>query len=171
MSRSDVRQQAGPRDEAEQLALVFDLRRAPGFLFRLLDNRTAALFQSLSAGPDITARQFGVLLTLFQSGPMRQTKLGQILAMDRSTLTEMLQRLTERSLVTRRAVAEDRRVSEIRLTAAGKSVLLQTIQSAAAAQNMLLNCLTESEKRSFLSCLNKIAENIDVEVAEPAPVA
>ena len=156
MRRSSPKRDADAPANAERMAQSFDLARAPGLLFRLLDNRAAALFQSLTAEYEITARQFGVLLILFQNGRMRQTQLGQAIGIDRSTLAEMLQRLADRSLVLRRTPPDDRRITEVQLSAAGRSLLLETIEAASKAQTILLSCLTHQEQTQLIAFLVKM---------------
>jgi DNA-binding MarR family transcriptional regulator len=119
------------------------LHELPGYLIRRLDSRAASLYETFTGQSDLTPRQFGVLLTLFQAGPLPQTELGNRLHLDRSTLGEMLQRMVERKLVERRAHERDRRAVEITLTHTGKSALLAAVQQALEAQEALLSPLPD----------------------------
>jgi len=122
-----------------------------------LDSRAASLYERFTDQSDLTPRQFGVLLTLFQSGPLPQTELGNRLHLDRSTLGEMLQRMVDRRLVERRAHEKDRRAVEIVLTQTGKGALLKVVEQALQAQEALLSPLPDYLRPVFLKCLQILA--------------
>ena len=145
-------------ETAMRLADEFVLHRAPGYLLRQLDSRAAALYEAHTGQSDLTPRQFGVLLTLFQSGPLSQTELGIQLHLDRSTSGEMLQRMLERKLVSRQPRKEDRRAIEIALTPQGRRALLKTVERASAAQQALLSPLPDYLRPVFVKCLQILAE-------------
>ena len=150
------------RDKAlaqlERVATELDLQRLPGYLIRRLDSRAASLYEQFTGQTDLTPRQFGVLLTLLQSGALAQSELGNRLHLDRSTLGEMLQRMVERNLVDRRAHEHDRRAIEVVLTEIGRKALLRTVEQAAEAQEALLSPLPVYLRPVFLKCLEILAE-------------
>src|SRR5438874_11533763 len=152
---------AGP---TETFAHGLVLHELPGYLIRRLDSRAAFLYEKFTAQSDLTPRQFGVLLTLFQAGPLPQTELGNRLHLDRSTLGEMLQRMVDRKLVERRAHERDRRAVEIVLTQTGKTAMLTVVEQALEAQKALLSPLPAYLLPVFLKCLQILAdadENVD----------
>src|SRR6266852_6321530 len=113
--RSDVR-------SADEIARTLKLDKGLGFLVRLLDTRVHLLYEQLTGQNDITPRQFGVLLTLHQQGTLTLTELAGHIRVDRSTLGEMINRMAERSLITKRNNGNDRRSAEVLLAPAGKMV-------------------------------------------------
>src|SRR5438874_11275586 len=149
---------AGP---TETFAHGLVLHELPGHLIRRLDSRAASLYETFTGQSDLTPRQFGVLLTLFQAGALPQTELGNRLHLDRSTLGEMLQRMVERKLVERRAHERDRRAVEITLTDAGKSALLAAVRQGLTAQEALLSPLPDYLRPVFLKCLQILADAED----------
>lgn len=155
---------SGNSDLARATAFARDasLQELPGYLIRRLDSRAAALYETFTGQSDLTPRQFGVLLTLFQSGPLPQTELGNRLHLDRSTLGEMLQRMVERKLVERRAHEQDRRAVEIILTTTGRTALLGAVMQALEAQEALLSPLPAYLRPVFLKCLQILADAEDV---------
>jgi MarR family transcriptional regulator, temperature-dependent positive regulator of motility len=150
------------RDKAlaqlERVATELDLQRLPGYLIRRLDSRAASLYEQFTGQTDLTPRQFGVLLTLLQSGALAQSELGNRLHLDRSTLGEMLQRMVERNLVDRRAHEHDRRAIEVVLTEIGRKAVLRTVEQAVEAQEALLSPLPVYLRPVFLKCLEILAE-------------
>jgi len=147
--------------QTESFARSILLHELPGHLIRRLDSRAASLYETFTGQSDLTPRQFGVLLTLFQAGALPQTELGNRLHLDRSTLGEMLQRMVERKLVERRAHERDRRAVEITLTDAGKSALLAAVRQALEAQEALLSPLPDYLRPVFLKCLQILADAED----------
>ncbi|MGE0231439.1 MAG: MarR family winged helix-turn-helix transcriptional regulator [Flavobacteriaceae bacterium] len=145
-------------DSIEEEIGKFRLQRAPGFLFRQMDARSTALFLASAVDPDITPRQFGLLMTLYQSGPMLQSDLGRAMCIDRSTLGEMLSRMLERGLVERRAWPQDRRVSQIAITDSGKDLFRTHFSAARRSQQELLAPLREDEREFFLNCLVRLTD-------------
>ena len=147
--------------QSEAFARGLVLHALPGYLIRRLDSRAASLYERFTAQSELTPRQFGILLTLFQLGPLPQTELGNRLHLDRSTLGEMLPRMVERNLVERRAHERDRRAVEIALTETGKSALLALVQQALDAQEALLSPLPDYLRPVFLKCLQILADSED----------
>src|SRR5664279_5819784 len=123
-TKLDVRSAANEKS-AEQIARRLKLDKGLGFLVRLLDTRVHLLYGQLTAQNDITPRQFGVLLTLHQQGTLTLTELAGHIRVDRSTLGEMINRMAERSLISKRNNGSDRRSAEVLLAPAGRSALFR----------------------------------------------
>src|ERR1700675_3361264 len=143
---------------ADEIARTLKLDKGLGFLVRLLDTRVHLLYEQLTGQNDITPRQFGVLLTLYQQGTLTLTELAGHIRVDRSTLGEMINRMAERSLVTKRNNGSDRRSAEVLLAPAGKSVLLKIVGGAAQLQTALLAPLAAEDRANFMRCMTLVAE-------------
>ena len=143
---------------AEDIARTLKLDKGLGFLVRLLDTRVHLLYGQLTAQSDITPRQFGVLLTLHQQGTLTLTELAGHIRVDRSTLGEMISRMAERSLITKRNNGSDRRSAEVLLAPAGRAVLFEIVSGAAQLQGALLAPLAAEDRAHFMRCMKLIAE-------------
>jgi DNA-binding MarR family transcriptional regulator len=143
---------------AGEIARTLKLDRGLGFLVRLLDTRVHLLYEHLTAQSEITPRQFGVLLTLYQRGTLTLTELARQIRVDRSTLGEMINRMAERSLITKRNNGNDRRSAEVLLAPAGRYVLLEIVAGAAQLQGALLAPLPAEDRAHFMRCMKLIAE-------------
>jgi DNA-binding MarR family transcriptional regulator len=143
---------------AGEIARTLKLEKGLGFLVRLLDTRVHLLYEHLTAQNEITPRQFGVLLTLHQQGTLTLTELARQIRVDRSTLGEMINRMAERSLITKRNNGNDRRSAEVLLTPAGRNVLLEIVAGAAQLQGALLAPLPAEDRAHFMRCMKLIAE-------------
>jgi DNA-binding MarR family transcriptional regulator len=155
--KADVRS-AAEEKPSEDIARRLKLDKGLGFLVRLLDTRVNVLYEQLTAQSDITPRQFGVLLTLHQRGTLTLTELAGHIRVDRSTLGEMINRMAERSLVTKRNNGSDRHSAEVLLAPAGKSVLLKIVGGAAQLQTALLAPLAAEDRAHFMRCMKLVAE-------------
>ena len=150
---------------AAELARNWQLEGGIGFLLRLLEARYDGLYQSLTRQTDITPRQFGVLMALYQQGPMTASVLADRISCDRNTLSEMLKRMAERRLLSKKSNPEDRRSIQVQITAKGEEALLAVVPAAAELQNLMLASLRKEDRTHFLKCLLAIAK------ASPAATA
>ena len=142
----------------EDIARTLRLDKGLGFLVRLLDTRFKILYEQLTTQSEITPRQFGVLLTLYQCGTLTLTRLAGHIRVDRSTLGEMISRMEERSLITKRINENDRRSAEVSLAPFGKHALLQLVSGVSQLQTVLLAPLAAEDRPHFMRCMKIIAE-------------
>ena len=117
-----------------------------------------AIYQKHTGQSEITPRQFGVLLTLYQNGRMTQAEVSKAMFIDKSTLGEMVQRMVDRGLVRRRIPESDRRTAELWLSDIGVRTLARSIPQADAAQEELLAPLPPEYRALFLKCLRILAD-------------
>jgi DNA-binding MarR family transcriptional regulator len=140
------------------VARHWQLEGGIGFLLRLLEARYDGLYQKLTRQNDITPRQFGVLMALYQQGPMTPSVLADRISCDRNTLSEMLKRMTTRRLISKKNNVEDRRSIQIQITAKGEAALLGVMPAAAELQNLMLAPLRKEDHAHFLKCMLAIAK-------------
>jgi DNA-binding MarR family transcriptional regulator len=148
------------------IARNWQLEGGIGFLLRLLEARYDILYQNLTGQSDITPRQFGVLIALYQQGPLTPTVLAEHISCDRNTLSEMLKRMTTRKLIAKKSNSQDRRSIQVQITAKGEEALLAVIPAAAELQNIMLAPLRKEDRAHFLKCMLAIAK-----AAPPASAA
>lgn len=143
--------------DPEEIARKLKLGDGIGFLARVLSARADMLFHQLTEQDTITPRQFGALLTLHQRGPLTLTELARELKVDRSTLGEMMRRMTVGKLVSRSENAEDLRSYRVAITPAGRKVLLSLVVSAAELQDRLFAVVPPDDRRAFFQALKAFA--------------
>jgi len=142
-----------------EVARDWHLEGGIGFLLRLLEARYDVLYQNLTRQNDITPRQFGVLMALYQDGPLTPSVLAERISSDRNTLSEMLKRMTARKLISKKDNAEDRRSFQIQITAKGEAALLKVVPAAARLQELMLAPLAKRDRAHFLKCMLAIAKS------------
>lgn len=143
---------------AAEIARNWQLEGGIGFLLRLLEARYDVLYQNLTRQNDITPRQFGVLMALYQQGPLTPSVLAERISSDRNTLSEMLKRMVARKLISKKNNAEDRRSIQVQITAKGEAALLSVIPAAAKLQDLMLAPLHKEDRAHFLKCMLAIAK-------------
>jgi DNA-binding MarR family transcriptional regulator len=146
------------RMDAVQLAKSMKLERGLGFLIRVIDTRMNLLYQNLTQQEDITPRQFGVLLTLYQRGALTLSDLANAIRVDRATLSEMINRMVDRGLIAKRGNARDRRSAEVFIAPQGESALLKIVHGAAMLQSAMLEPLPAAHRSQFLKWIRLIAD-------------
>jgi len=150
---------------AADMARNWRLEGGIGFLLRLLEARYDVLYQDLTGQSDITPRQFGVLIALYQDGPLTPSALADRISSDRNTLSEMLKRMTARKLISKRSNAEDRRSIQVQITAKGEEALLGVVPAAAELQNTMLAPLSKEDRAHLLGCMLAIAKAASADIA------
>jgi DNA-binding MarR family transcriptional regulator len=143
---------------AADIARHWQLEGGIGFLIRLLEARYDVLYQNLTRQSEITPRQFGVLIALYQHGPLTPSVLAERISCDRNTLSEMLKRMAARKLISKRNNVEDRRSIQVQIAAKGEAALLDVIPATAELQNIMLAPLRKEDQAHFLKCLLAIAK-------------
>jgi DNA-binding MarR family transcriptional regulator len=103
----------------------------------------------------LRATQFTVLQTLSLAGEVTQGELGQILAMDSTTLTRTLTIMGRHGWITRRR-GEDRREWRMRLSKAGEIKLKQALPHWEKAQTSLRRQLGEELSNNLMKLTQKV---------------
>ncbi len=93
----------------------------PGHLIRRAQQIAVAIFIEECAAFDITPVQYAALVAIRENPGIDATRLSALVAFDRSTLGNVLERLETKGVVKRRAGKEDRRVKALALTQVGRS--------------------------------------------------
>lgn len=99
--------------------------------------------------------QFTILQALSLAGEVNQRDLGQILAMDSTTLTRTLAILSRHGWIARRP-GEDRRVSQIRLSQAGKTQFRRALPHWEMVQAQMKEKLGRSRWDELMSVSNDV---------------
>lgn len=109
---------------------------------------------------------FGLLTVLEADGPIAQHDLARRTGIDPSTMVARMDLLEERGLVERRRSSDDRRSYEISLNAAGRRTLKALRSDAAKSGEAMFAPLSEREREQLHRLLTKMADHLDLEVAE-----
>ena len=134
----------------------FEPRDAPGHLLRRAQQLHAAVFAETVSSADLTTPQFAVLTALRSRPDIDQVSLSQRLAIDRSTIADVANRLDERGLITRHRDPRDARRKVLALTDAGRDLHDRTVPEVLHVGRRLVEPLDEDDRATFLRCLRTI---------------
>jgi DNA-binding MarR family transcriptional regulator len=129
----------------------------PGHLARRFQQIAVAVFHAEveAAGFDLTPVQYAALAAIADHPGTDQVTLAGLIAFDRTTITGVVDRLVQKGFVERHANARDRRVRELRITAAGRRILAGIEPAVDAAQRSMLRGLSANEADTLLRLLRK----------------
>lgn len=137
------------------------LQGRPGFLIRRLHQIHTALFAEEVGKEKVTPMMYSVLSALAQTEPVDQTTLAQQVAIDKTNMTDILERLRKRGLVRRRIATKDRRVRLASLTPDGRALLDRIDAGAQRAHARTIEDLAPAEQALFLTLMGRIIEGKD----------
>ena len=114
------------------------------------------------AGPDgLTQRQFAVLEAVSARSGLTQTDLVKATGIDRSTLADLVSRMTVKGLLDREKSSIDARAKAVRLSEAGQAALEAARPRVAAADKRILALLPKARREGFLDLLTSLTEAAD----------
>src|ERR1700674_3202373 len=137
----------------------YDPKRSIGGLLGRVKMAMMVALDAEFAPLNITAAQFVVLKSIAIGEADSASGLCKDISYDPGAMTRMLDRLERRGLVRRVAHPNDRRASNLELTAEGKAVYPQLRASAMKVLNRFLRGFTQKEARQLESFLQRMLEN------------
>lgn len=108
-----------------------------------------------------TQRQFAVLEAVSQRAGLTQTDLVKATGIDRSTLADLVSRMTARGLLDRERSSLDARAKAVRLSAAGEAALAAARPRVIAADKRIMGLLPKAKRDLFLELLSELAAAAD----------
>ena len=123
-----------------------------------LKKHVASVFKS--EGINLTAEQFLVMDTLWNQGEMTQQTIAYIIQKDKNSVTQFIDNLEKKGLVTRLVSKEDRRVNNIVVTPEGMALKDSTKKLAIETMNKALEGIPEQDVLTFVDVLKKVCANI-----------
>ena len=111
------------------------------------------LFVTELGDADLTARQLAVLTTVAENEGLSQTDIVDRTGIDRSTLADIVRRLTKKGLLQRRRTKDDARAYAVKLTDQGQRLLRSVTPLAEKVDQRILQAMG-SGKDEFLERLH-----------------
>jgi len=141
--------------------LIKKLEKSAYHLIRRAGQFGADIYAVNKNSKDLTPRQFAVLLTVAQNESISQIGLVEKTGIDRSTLADLVKRLSDRSLLQRRRTKEDARANALRISASGRRALSSSQTAAARADAAILAALPVDRRKGFIADLELISAALD----------
>lgn len=137
-------------NEPQFVTHIARIRKA---LRRELETRAAKL--------DITASQFLVMRSLWESDGVTTSVLTQDACSDGGTVTGILDRLESKGLIRRERSTQDRRAVQIWLTEEGRALEAPLMEIINEINLMALGGLSGLQQKQLINALDKVRENIN----------
>jgi MarR family transcriptional regulator, lower aerobic nicotinate degradation pathway regulator len=134
------------------------LRETAGHLLRRCHQIAVGSFLEQCQAFDLTPPQYVTLSALATHGPLDKATIGDVVALDRTTIAVVVKNLEERGFVTTRPSDQDRRSKLVKITAKGLNLLPSVQIEVARAQERTLAPLATKERVELVRLLRKIAE-------------
>jgi len=114
------------------------------------------------AGPGgPTQRQFAVMEAVSMKSGLTQTDLVKATGIDRSTLADLVARMTTKGLLARERSSLDARAMAVSLSAEGQALLDAARPRVEAADKRIMGLLPKAKRDGFLELLGELAASAD----------
>jgi DNA-binding MarR family transcriptional regulator len=140
---------------------------APGHLIRRCQQIAVAIFMEETREFDLTPVQYAALVVVRAQPGVDQTRLVNLIALDRSTIGNVVARLEAKKLIARRPGTADKRTKRLYPTTLGGTTLDAITGAVAAAQRRILTPLTPAERPQFMSMLTRLVDINNVHSRAP----
>ena len=158
----DTRSRAAEPSTAEAFrATGYELSVHPAHVIRRAHQRATMHFQEVMGEHDLTPTQMAALATIMKHGEVSQNALGRLTAMDPSTISIVIRKLSKHGLVDRLASPDDQRLSMIRLSEKGLAYTLPLLAKSVEVGRRVLAPLKPSERALFMEMLSRVADGED----------
>lgn len=108
-----------------------------------------------------TQRQFAVMEAVSMKDGLTQTDLVRATGIDRSTLADLVARMTTKGLLTRERSTIDARAKAVSLSEEGRAMLEAARPQVEAADKRIMGLLPKAKREVFLDLLSELAAAAD----------
>jgi len=126
-------------------------------LTRAVDSLYSRLVRAGTLG-DLTLSQFGVLEALYHLGSMSQSEICSKLLKSGGNMTLVIDNLEKHGLVQRSQDVEDRRITTVSLTTAGRDLIGEILPVHVAAILEEMNTITIEEQKTLGQICKKLGK-------------
>ena len=131
---------------------------APGYLFRRMQQIAVAIFVEECRAHDLTPVQYAALVAIHTHPGIDATRLSAVIAFDRSTLVNVIERLETKGYIERKPSGEDKRVKLLYLTRAGGALLREIVPSVDRAQARMLQPLKPADRKTLMGLMTQLVD-------------
>jgi DNA-binding MarR family transcriptional regulator len=128
----------------------------PGFLVRRLHQIYVAIYLQECEAFGTTPVQTSVMQIALLFPGIEQAALAGEIGVDRTTTSNVLNRLEKRGLVRRESDPRDKRLRRVFLTPAGETMLAEMQGALDRAHGRLIEPLAPEEREAFVRCLSRL---------------
>ncbi len=131
---------------------------APGYLFRRMQQIAVSIFIEECKACDLTPVQFAALVAIHTHPGIDATRLSAVIAFDRSTLGNVIERLEAKGYIERKPSRGDKRIKLLYLTRSGAALLRDSMPSVDRAQARMLRPLKAADRKTLMALLVQLVD-------------
>jgi len=128
----------------------------PGYLFRRMQQIAVAIFVEECRA--LTPVQYAALVAIRTHPGIDATRLSAVIAFDRSTLGNVIERLESKAWVERKPSRDDKRIKLLTLTKTGEALLRSIMPSVDRAQARMLQPLKPGDRKTLLALMTQLVD-------------
>jgi DNA-binding MarR family transcriptional regulator len=128
-----------------------------GFWLRCLSNFVSHSFAEKLSKEEVSVAQWVVLRTLYDHDNITLNKLAELIGLDKSSVSRMIERLVFRELVNR-SEGNDRRSVGLRLTPAARKLVPKLAMLADQNDESFFNSLPAKQRHEFLATIKQLLD-------------
>ncbi len=128
-----------------------------GFWLRCLSNFVSYSFAEKLANEEVTVAQWVVLRTLYDHDDITLNQLAQLIGLDKSSVSRMIERLVHREQV-KRSKGNDRRSVGLSLTPAARKLVPKLAKLADQNDESFFNSLPARQRHEFLATIKQLLD-------------
>ena len=133
-----------------------DLYTHPGHLIRRVHQIAVALFMEECGESGITPVQYACLRALKANPRVDATRLSALIAFDRSTIGNVLERLERKGLIQRFPSTDDKRIKLLKLDPQGTLLLRRLEAAVERSQKRIVAPLNAEQQRTLIKLLTQL---------------
>jgi len=131
---------------------------APGYLFRRMQQIAVAIFVEECRDFDLTPVQYAALIAIHTHPGIDATRLSAVIAFDRSTLGNVIERIETKGLIERKPSSADKRIKLLYLTRAGAALLREIMPAVDRAQARMLQPLKAGDRKTLMALMTQLVD-------------
>ena len=145
----------------EQARRAGTLADSPSHLMHRVLQLALDIYSEEAGADGPTQRQFAVLEAVSVKTGLTQTDLVKATGIDRSTLADLVARMTTKGLLARERSSLDARAMAVSLSTEGKTLLEAARPRVEAADKRIMGLLPKAKRDGFLELLSELAASAD----------
>lgn len=138
-----------------------ELNECINYLITATQKKVTQYFAEKISPCDVTPVQYGVLKCLWDNDFQTPTQIANMLSLDGSSITGLLDRMENKGLVKRIPNSNDRRALQVMLTSRGKALEKPLSQLIEEAHNEVLQPLSSTEQDQLIGFLDAILTHLE----------
>ncbi len=137
------------------------LAESPSHLMHRVLQLSLDIYADEAGADGPTQRQFAVMEAVSVKEGLTQTELVRATGIDRSTLADLVARMTTKGLLSRERSVVDARAKAVRLSPEGQALLEAARPRVEAADKRIMALLPKGKRDGFLDLLSELASAAD----------